>query len=98
MTGSTLELPEGVRRLFPHHDVAELGRPEHRPFLLERLLEDGDSTDLCWLIAALGEGEPAAWLAGPGAGKLSGRSAAFWSLVLGVDVDRPPLAEAVWPL
>lgn len=86
-------LPE-TRRLFPGLDSTP-----GLPFLIARLLEDGDSADLRWLCENVSESELTAWLESRGGRQLSTRSRAFWELVL----DRKPGAEAparkdLWPL
>lgn len=89
-------LPAGALRLFPHHP----GPPdpdEHPDFVIERLLDEGDSADLRWLVARFGEPRLRAWLAAHGARRLSRRSRALWSLALGVE-GRPPPAPDLWPL
>ena len=89
-----LRIPEETRRLFPGCD-ADPGLP----FLIARLLEDGDGADLRWLCRNVPESELAAWLESRGGRQLSVRSRAFWETVL----DRPAGAEAparkdLWPL
>lgn len=90
-------LPEATRRLFPGYDDAELA--EGLPFLIARLLEDGDEADLRWLCRNVPESELAAWLESRGGRQLSVRSRTFWVAVL----DRPaggevPVRSALWPL
>ncbi|MGH9362714.1 MAG: hypothetical protein ACRD2T_12435 [Thermoanaerobaculia bacterium] len=92
------QLPEGARRLFPHHAVAEL-TPERAPALLiARLLEDGDAADLAWLTAVFPEERLAAWLAERGGRQLSALSRAFWEVVLGRAAQAPAVASELWPL
>jgi hypothetical protein len=79
----SLETPAGALRLFPDHDPDVLAAPEGRPLLIARLLEDGDSADLAWLVRNIPEPELAAWLGRRGARQLSVRSRAFWELMLG---------------
>jgi hypothetical protein len=69
------------------------------PWVIGRLLEDGDGADLAWLTESVPEADLAAWLERHGGRRLSRRSRAFWEVVLG----RPagPAAEAgaaLWPL
>ncbi len=94
-----MTLPAGARRLFAGYAEEDL-TPERAPsLLLSRLLEDGDTADLAWLLATLPEPEVAAWLARHGGRQLSRRSRAFWRLVLGVEASPPvPEAKALWPL
>jgi hypothetical protein len=90
----SVDLPEDTRRLFPGY--ADL---EASPFLIGRLLEDGDSHDLAWLCRTFPEAELALWLEARGGRQLSVRSRAFWEMVL----DRSAGGEvasrsALWPL
>ena len=97
-------LPPGAARLFPHHDGAGLDHERAAPFLIARLLEDGDGADLAWLAARAGEAGLADWLARRGGRQLSARSRAFWRLVLGrpgrpAETAPPGAAAAdLWPL
>lgn len=88
-----VELPPAVRRLFgdpgsaafreaPPFDAAA---PD--PYVLARLLEDGDRADLTWLCRQLQAGDLAGWIERHGARRLSRRSLAFWAAAL----DRPDL-------
>lgn len=93
------EIPRGARRLFPHPE--DVDPRKHLPYVIGRLLEEGDSADLRALTAAVPEDDLADWLRRRGGRRLSSRSRAFWSLVLDVpetDMPRPDLAEALWPL
>jgi hypothetical protein len=94
--------PEGTHRLFPHWEESGLDLdPDLRaaPFLISRLLEDGDAADLAWLVATLGEPALADWLERSGARQLSDRSRAFWAAVLGRPAPSPdPVRSALWPL
>lgn len=89
-------IPAGALRLFPHQ--SEPPDPERFPdFVIERLLDEGDSADLAWLVAQFGEARLREWLAARGARRLSRRSRALWSLALGVEGSAPP-APDLWPL
>lgn len=93
------EIPRGARRLFAHpEDVDPRG---HLPHVIGRLLEEGDSADLCALTATVPEDGLTGWLRRRGGRQLSSRSRAFWSLVLDVpedDMQRSDVTEALWPL
>ena len=81
--------------------MGDLEDPRARPFLLSRLLEDGDGADLRQLFVEVpdAEAEAAAWLAVHGGHQLSVRSRAFWQVVLGTAAGPPsPGAAALWPL
>lgn len=92
-------LPTAVRRLFPHVDPAAVLAPEHRDFLIERLLEEGDGEDLRWLFSHLGEDAVRRWLVARSAGRLSRRSRAFWGIVFQLDPPPAPAEhDALWPL
>ncbi len=86
-------------RLFPGYETEALEAPAARPFLLSRLLEDGDGADLRQLFATVPEGEAAAWLGSHGGRQLSVRSRAFWAVVLGTPAGPAvPDVSALWPL
>jgi hypothetical protein len=97
-----MDLPAGVRRLFPHYEPADLDPARGGGSLLvARLLEDGDGADLAWLAGAVPEPDLAAWLERRGGRQLSVRSRAFWQLLLGRPAaGEPPAANrsALWPL
>src|SRR5258705_849415 len=90
-------LPESALRLFSGYRAEELVGEEGRGLLCERLLEDGDSADLRWLLGEIGVAEVAAWFAAQGGRKLSPRSRAFWALVLGRESGPVnPVAAQLW--
>ncbi len=102
-----MELPDEARRLFGETGATappelDAGAPD--PYLLARLLEDGDRADLAWLRGQLPAGALAAWVERHGARRLSRRSLAFWAAVLDQPDLRPErLPELVrrrelWPL
>lgn len=89
--------PEAARRLFPGYAGAELA--ESLPFLIARLLEDGDEADLRWLTRHVPESDLAAWLESRGGRQLSVRSRAFWEAVLGRPAGaEAPIRKDLWPL
>ncbi|HUG38579.1 MAG TPA: hypothetical protein VML54_16600 [Candidatus Limnocylindrales bacterium] len=89
-------LPAGACRLFPHHPKPpDPGR--YADFVIERLLDEGDREDLSWLVGRFGEQRLADWLRDGGARRLSRRSRALWTLVLGVKGPQPAGVE-LWPL
>lgn len=89
-------LPAGACRLFPHQPEPT-GPGRYPDFVIERLLDEGDSADLSWLVARFGELRLREWVAAHGARRLSRRSRALWSLTVGVDVP-PPSAPDLWAL
>lgn len=90
-------LPESARRLFHGYDDEDLGEP--LPFVIGRLLEDGDSADLGWLCRRLSEPDLAAWLQHRGGRQLSVRSRSFWEVVLNRKTGgEVPARSALWPL
>jgi hypothetical protein len=102
-----VELPDGARRLFGETAAAaapELDTAAPDPYVLARLLEDGDRADLAWLCGRLPRAALAAWVERHGARRLSRRSLAFWAVVLDrpdLEPDRlPELARRrqLWPL
>lgn len=96
-------LPSSTLRLFDGYSPSELMQPEHRAFLCERLLEEGDRADLRWLAVAVGEEELRSFFRRRATRRLSARSRAFWSLVLAEkpaeESDSDLLARSeIWPL
>ncbi|HVR99257.1 MAG TPA: hypothetical protein VMW27_21735 [Thermoanaerobaculia bacterium] len=93
----SLEIPAGASRLLPDYDPRD---PDAGPLPVARLLEDGDSADLAWLVRIVPEPQLAAWLERRGARQLSVRSRAFWELILGVTAGGADLetARQLWPL
>ena len=107
-----MALPEAARRLFG--DPAEPGAAARvapvldaaapDPYVMARLLEDGDREDLSWLCRQLPASALAAWVERHGARRLSRRSLSFWAVTL----DRPDLLpqrqpalerrRELWPL
>ncbi len=70
-----------------------------RSALIEKLLEEGDSSDLRYLASTVGEEELAGWFESQGGRRLSFRSRVFWSWVLDRPIPEPhPLTEQIWPL
>ena len=89
-----MEIPPETRRLFPGHESAP-----GLPFLIARLLEDGDQDDLRWLTGNVPEADLAAWLEQRGGRQLSVRSRAFWEAVLGRPAGgEVPIRKELWPL
>lgn len=95
--GDPAGIPAGAARLFPHHDESALASREHLPFLIGSLLENGDTSDLRWLVDRCGEHPIADWLRTGAECQLSARSRAFWTVVL--DLETTPIEEdPLWPL
>lgn len=94
-----MTLPDGTRRLFTQFPSGRLDRPSHEAAIVERLLEDGDRSDLRWLTAAIPEHRLSSWFRERASRRLSNRSRAFWSVVLDVRPrDRDTVGEQLWPL
>jgi len=92
-------LPTHTLRLFAHYDDAERLPAAAPELVMERLLEEGDSSDLRWLNGAYPEPRLSSWLDEHGSRLLSRRSQAFWRIML----DRPDSVvaapgEQLWPL
>jgi len=68
-------------------DAPVLDASSPDPYVMARLLEDGDREDLAWLCRQLPASALAAWVERHGARRLSRRSLAFWAVTL----DRPDL-------
>jgi hypothetical protein len=74
------------------------------PYVMARLLEDGDREDLAWLCRQLPASALAAWVERHGARRLSRRSLSFWAVTLDrpdlLPERQPPLERRreLWPL
>ncbi len=91
--------PASSRRLFEHYPEGVPDPGSHSDFLIGRLLEEGDSSDLRWLLAAFPEERISAWLALHGGRQLSRRSLSFWELLLGRPTRPFPFdLRDLWPL
>lgn len=91
--------PAATERLFPDAPGGALGLEAFSPFWIGRLLEEGEEADLRWLTRRQSEESLQAWLEERGGRQLSGRSRAFWRLVLGRDpIPGPAVAEELWSL
>lgn len=91
-------LPPGAGRLFPHHPQPP-DAERHPDFVIERLLDEGDSVDLAWLFRRFGERRLRGWVTAYGGRRLSSRSRALWSVALGVEpTPAPPATRELWPL
>lgn len=91
-------LPAGALRLFPHHPEPP-DPDEHADFVIERLLDEGDSADLRWLVARFGEARLRDWMTAHADRRLTARSRALWSLALDVEATpAPPALRELWPL
>lgn len=111
-----MSLPAASRRLFPElvllpedgegeeaREGEALDPQAHAPFVIGRLLEDGDGADLAWLVRTYGRERLAAWLRTRGRRQLSRRSQAFWQILLETEAgptepDSTGLAHELWPL
>jgi len=108
MSSRGTALPAPTRRLFPEAGSNDsLDLEIHAPYVLGRLLEDGDRRDLAWLVRTYGRERLVAWLQERGSRQLSHRSRVFWHLVL--DLGAPAntnsntdgnaaVRDALWPL
>ena len=112
MPPAVSELPAAARRLFgdpaaapPAVPALDAAAPD--PFVMTRLLEDGDRADLAWLGRQLPAAAVAAWIERHGARRLSRRSLAFWAAALSrpdLGPDRPERRRELarrgelWPL
>ena len=92
-------LPATVHARFPGYAEGELLDPAHRDFLVARLMEEGDGSELRWLVRAFGRDALASVIERRGGRAQSRRSRAFWERVLGTRSSPPhALAHELWPL
>ncbi|MGH9380093.1 MAG: DUF6922 domain-containing protein [Thermoanaerobaculia bacterium] len=91
-----MTLPHGTRRLFPTDEAASAAA--HPDWVIERVLDEGDSEDVAWLFRTFGRADVDTWVRARGGRRLSLRSRRFWERVLGAAASPcHPLAEALWP-
>lgn len=94
-----MSLPPGTRRLFASSTAIDPYRcPE---WVIEHILEDGDSEDLRWLFQALPRAAVANWVEKYGDRRLSRRSRVAWRRLLNLDPDERQtmnMGEELWPL
>lgn len=88
--------PAGTARLFPHLTDGVPLASESRAFLIARLLEEGEGTDLAWLTSVVPLDELREWARSHGCRQLSRRSLRFWNLVLDVESGPEP-GDELWP-
>lgn len=89
----------GAGRLFDDAPGVDPLLGSASPYVVGRLLEDGDGADLRWLFAHVAEEAAADWLRKRGGRQLSARSRAFWEVILGVPAGPPAeAARELWPL
>jgi hypothetical protein len=79
------ELPSAVSDLLWDVAPAELRLPQHRDFLIGRILARGTWAAVQWLRRELSDAEIAAYLQRTRGRLLSPRQLRFWELVLGLD-------------
>ena len=91
-------LPTNAQRLFAHYPDAERLPTDSPEFVIARLLEDGDGSDLRWLTSIFSETELSSWLNRHGSRLLTRRSLGFWRAVFdrpAPEISRP--GEQLWP-
>ena len=77
-------LPPDSAWLFPEYDFDSIDLENHQGVIIERILERGSWEQVRWLFSTFGEQQVSAWVRSHGFRLLSGRSFAFWRLVLGI--------------
>ena len=92
-----MDLPDGTFRLFPELPPEDLGSPPG-PYVVGRLLEEGDGDDLRWLSRTVDEAVLRAWLEERGGRQLSRRSRAFWVRLLRPGKVSSASGQELWTL
>lgn len=94
-----MSLPPGTRRLFASStDIDPYRCPE---WVIEHILEDGDSEDLRWLFHTLPRAAVADWVRKYGNRRLSRRSRVAWRRLLDLELDTAESGDEegeLWPL
>ena len=92
-------LPSETLRLFPESSTNDSLARLPADFVIGRLLEEGDSEDLRWLLDRVSKNAITDWLDRRGPRQLSRRSRAFWAMLLEHPIGDPsPIDEELWPL
>ena len=85
-------LPQQLRSLFWDYNFDSLKWPEHRDFVIARILQEGDHHATAWLRDQLGRSGLAEWIRGRRGRGLDPRRLRFWEVVL----DLPKEEVDVW--
>jgi hypothetical protein len=85
-------LPEQLRPLFWDYNFDSLHWPEHRDFVITRILQEGDHRATAWLRDQLGLSGLAEWIRHRRGRGLDPRRLQFWQVVL----DLPAEEVDVW--
>ena len=94
-----MKVPPPALRLFSDVDQSDLELGSSEPFVVTRLLEAGDSSDLEALFFQCSESSVRRLFEQRGGRQIDRRSRAFWALLLGVKpIDGHPLSEKLWTL
>ena len=92
-------LPDNARRLFAHYGKIDDLAASAPGMVMARLMEEGDSDDLRWLIDTYSEKQITEWFVQHGHRQLSRRSRSFWQLLLNrPDPTTPGTTDELWPL
>jgi hypothetical protein len=75
-------LPESLRPLFWDYDFEQLGWPEHRDFVIARILQNGGDDAIAWLHEVVGDTELARWLRERRGRGLDPRQMRYWQVIL----------------
>jgi hypothetical protein len=84
-------------RIPAHYEPSAIDPERHAPWLIAGLLEEGDSTELGWLLQRYGRQRLTDWVAERGSRQLSRRSLEFWRLILGVEAGPEAPGGDLWP-
>src|SRR5207237_286348 len=85
-------LPELLRPLFWDYNFDSLRWPEHRDFVIARILQEGNHHATAWLRDQLGLPALAEWIRGRRGRGLDPRRLRFWEVVL----DLPKTEVDAW--
>jgi hypothetical protein len=87
-----MELPEGVLRLLHDCDPTTVRWEEHRGFLVDRILGEGDWETIRWLRRTAGDAVIREWILETKGRRLEPRQLRLWQLLL----DLPEEEVTAW--
>lgn len=88
----TEPLPELLRPLFWDYDWGQLAWPEHRDFVIGRVLRSGGDDAIAWLHGAVDDADLVRWLRERRGRGLDLRQMRYWQVIL----DLPEAEVDLW--
>jgi hypothetical protein len=77
-------VPTSFHRFFWDHDASKLRWSKHRDFIINRLLSNGDTKAIRWVLEQTGAEALRDWIISGKGRDLSPRQLAWWQLILDI--------------